>query len=118
MRASCSRSSRESDPASANRLGVTELSPPRSASVQASLPSNPAAARLYAEGLAKLRLYDAQAARILLEQAVSADPKLPLATLPSPLAWSALGYDERAQAIRQTGVRVVCQSCSRGSHVG
>lgn len=79
------------------RLGVTELSAAEAASVQAALPSNPAAARLYAEGLAKLRLYDAQAARTLLEQAVAADPKLPLAHSALALAWSALGYDERAR---------------------
>ena len=80
-----------------NRLGVTELSPAQAASVQASLPSNPAAAKPYAEGLAQLRLYDAQAARRSLEQAVSADPKLSLAHSALALAWSALGYDERAQ---------------------
>ncbi len=80
-----------------NRLGVTELSPSQVASVQASLPSNPAAARLYAEGLAQLRLYDAQSARRSLEQAVDADPKSPLAHSALALAWSALGYDERAQ---------------------
>ena len=61
------------------------------------MPSSPAAARLYAEGLARLRLYDAQSARTLLEQAVSADPKLPLAHSALALAWSALGYDERAR---------------------
>jgi serine/threonine protein kinase/tetratricopeptide (TPR) repeat protein len=80
-----------------NRLGVTELSASQVASVQASLPSNPAAARMYAEGLAQLRLYDAQAARRSLEQAVNADPKLPLAHSALALAWSALGYDQRAQ---------------------
>ena len=79
------------------RLGVTALSASEVAGVQASLPSNPAAARLYAEGLAKLRLYDAQSARALLEQAVSADPKLPLAYSALALAWSTLGYDERAR---------------------
>jgi tetratricopeptide (TPR) repeat protein len=79
------------------RLGVTELSATEAASVQAALPSNPAAARLYAEGLAKLRLYDAQEARTLLERAVAADPKLPLAHSALALAWSALGYDERAR---------------------
>jgi tetratricopeptide (TPR) repeat protein len=79
------------------RLGVTALSPEQVASVQASLPSNPGAARLYAEGLAKLRLYDAQAARPLLEQAIAADPKLSLAHSALALAWSALGYDERAR---------------------
>ena len=80
-----------------DRLGVTELSAADVASVQASLPSNANAARLYAEGLAKLRLYDAQAARTLLDQAVSADPKHPLAHSALALAWSALGFDERAR---------------------
>ena len=79
------------------RLGVMELSAAAVAGVQASRPANPAAARLYAEGLAKLRLYDAQAARALLEQAVSADPANPLAHSALALAWSALGYDERAR---------------------
>jgi tetratricopeptide (TPR) repeat protein/tRNA A-37 threonylcarbamoyl transferase component Bud32 len=79
------------------RLGVTELSAAEVASVQASLPSNPAAARLYAEGLAKMRLYDAQGARTLLEQAVAADPKLSLAHSALAVAWSELGYDERAR---------------------
>jgi tetratricopeptide (TPR) repeat protein len=79
------------------RLGVTALSPAESASVQAALPSNPAAARLYAEGLAKLRLYNAQEARTLLEQAVAADPKLSLAHSALALTWSALGYDERSR---------------------
>jgi hypothetical protein len=80
-----------------DRLDVTALSPAEVANVQASLPSNPAVARLYAEGLAKLRLYDAQAARTLLEQAVAADPKLSLAHSALALTWSALGYDERAR---------------------
>jgi eukaryotic-like serine/threonine-protein kinase len=79
------------------RLGVSELSAAEVASVQASVPSNPAVARLYAEGLARLRLYDAQGARTLLEQAVSADPKLPLAHSALAFAWSSLGYDERAR---------------------
>jgi tetratricopeptide (TPR) repeat protein len=79
------------------RLGVRELSAADAARVQASLPNSPAAARLYAEGLAKLRLYDAQAARTLLEQAVRADPMHPLAHSALALAWSALGYDERAR---------------------
>ena len=55
-----------------DRLGVAELSAAEVTRVQASLPSSPEAARLYAEGLVKLRLYDAQAATALLERAVAA----------------------------------------------
>jgi tetratricopeptide (TPR) repeat protein len=79
------------------RLGITGLSPAEAATVEASIPSNPAAVRLYAEGLDKLRLFDAQAARALLDQAVASDPTHPLAHSALALAWSSLGYDERAR---------------------
>src|SRR5262249_52277153 len=52
--------------------------------------------RLYAEGLAKLRLFDARAARELLEQAVAADPNYPLARVALADAWAAQGYDAKA----------------------
>ena len=41
------------------KLGVSALSDAESASVRAALPSVPEAARLYSEGLKKLRLFDA-----------------------------------------------------------
>ena len=56
------------------KLGVAALSDEQSAVVRTSLPSNPEAARLYAEGLQKLRVFDALAARDLLEKAVALDP--------------------------------------------
>lgn len=80
-----------------DRLGVAELTPAQIESVHASLPSSPGAARLYAEGLARLRLFDAQGARTALDRAVAADPNRPLAYSALALAWSQLGYDERAQ---------------------
>ncbi len=62
-----------------------------------SLPSNSETARLYSEGLFKLRLFDALGARTLLEQAVAADPNYALAHSALADAWATLGYDERAQ---------------------
>ena len=77
-------------------LGVGTLSASDASSVQASLPSSPEAARLYAEGLAKSRLFDALAARGLLEKAVLAEPQHALAHSALAAAWSALGYDAKA----------------------
>ena len=66
------------------------------AAVRASLPSNPEAAKFYAEGLAKLRVFDNLGARDLLQKAVQADPKHALAHAYLSAAWSGLGYDEKA----------------------
>jgi hypothetical protein len=60
------------------KLGVEAVSPADAVSVRASLPDNPEAARLYLEGLAKLRVFDALAARDLLQESVVADPKYPM----------------------------------------
>jgi eukaryotic-like serine/threonine-protein kinase len=79
------------------KLGVEAVSPVEGASVRASLPSNRDAARLYSEGLARLRVFDAQAARDLLQQAIAADPKFALAHSALAEAWLRLGYDKKAQ---------------------
>jgi tetratricopeptide (TPR) repeat protein len=79
-----------------DKLGVGEVSAGEAKVVKASLPSGPEAARLYAEGLAKLRLFDALAARGLLEKAVLAEPQHALAHSALAAAWSALGYDAKA----------------------
>jgi serine/threonine protein kinase/tetratricopeptide (TPR) repeat protein len=63
---------------------------------RAAMPSNPEAARLYAEGLVKLRLLDALAARELLEKAAAAEPAHPFVHSALSSAWSALGYDRKA----------------------
>ena len=79
-----------------DKLGVGELSATQAATVKASMPSDPAAARAYTEGLAKLRLSENVAARDLLVQAVTAEPDYPLAHAALAAAWSELGYDARA----------------------
>ena len=79
------------------KLGVEAVSPVEAVSIRASSPSNRDAARLYSEGLARLRVFDALEARDLLQQAIAADPKYSLAHSALAEAWSRLGYDKKAQ---------------------
>jgi DNA-binding winged helix-turn-helix (wHTH) protein/tetratricopeptide (TPR) repeat protein/TolB-like protein len=79
------------------KLGVEAVSPVEAVSVHASLPTNRDAARLYSEGLARLRALDAPEARDLLQQAVAADPKFALSHSALAEAWLRLGYDKNAQ---------------------
>jgi TolB-like protein/Tfp pilus assembly protein PilF len=79
-----------------SKLGIGGISDAEAGSVRAAISTNPEASRLYAEGLEKLRLFDAPGARDLLEQAVAADPKYALAHSALSAAWSAMGYDAKA----------------------
>jgi serine/threonine protein kinase/tetratricopeptide (TPR) repeat protein len=79
-------------------LGVPEVGAEDARRLSASVPANPEAARLYAEGLAKLHDYDALAARDLLERAIRLDPKHALSHAALAEAWSALGYDAKAES--------------------
>jgi tetratricopeptide (TPR) repeat protein len=78
------------------KLGLPKLSAGDSVAVAASLPADPVAAQLYSEGVAKIRAYDALAARDLFEKAVLAEPNHPLPHAALALAWLALGYDAKA----------------------
>jgi tetratricopeptide (TPR) repeat protein/TolB-like protein/tRNA A-37 threonylcarbamoyl transferase component Bud32 len=66
-----------------------------------SLPGNLEAARLYAAGIEKLRLFDGLAARDLLQKAVDADPDYVLGRLALSEAWSALGHEDNARTEAQ-----------------
>ena len=79
------------------KLGIGALSEAQSARVRAALPSNPEAARLYSEGLQKLRLFDAQTARDLLEKAAALDSTYAPTHSALAEAWSSLGYDAKAK---------------------
>src|SRR5262249_47232886 len=70
-------------------LGVSDTEAAGPAAARASLPAVPEAARLYAEGLARLRLFDARPARDLLAEAVAAEPTHPLPHSALADAWSA-----------------------------
>ena len=85
------------------KLGVEAVSPVEVVSVRASLPSNREAARLYSEGLARLRVFDALEARDLLQRAVAADLKYPLAHSALAEAWFRLGYEKKAQQEARQG---------------
>jgi eukaryotic-like serine/threonine-protein kinase len=85
------------------KLGVEAVSPVEAVSVRASLPSNHDAARLYSEGLARLRVLDGPEARDLLQEAVAADPKFAPAHSALAEAWLRLGYDKKAQQEAQQG---------------
>lgn len=78
-------------------LGVPGISLPEQAAARAALPSNAVASRLYAEGLARLRVLDASGARDLLGQAIEAEPKFPLSHMALASAWRTLGYDQKAK---------------------
>ena len=79
------------------KLGAGDLSPAQQNAVRVSLPANPEAARLYSEGLARLRLFETLAARELLEKAVTLEPGHAQAHSALAGAWSALGYDAKAR---------------------
>ena len=81
-----------------DKLGIGELSEAQASQVRAAQPANAEAVRLYAEGLAKLRYFDALGAKELFEKAIDADPNYPLAHSALSAAWAALGYDENARA--------------------
>ena len=79
------------------KCNAGEITPQDQAAVRASVSPNPEASKLYAEGLAKLRVNDAVSARDLLRQAVDADPNHALAHSALAAAWNLLGYDEQAR---------------------
>src|SRR5579859_1627267 len=91
-----------------DRLGVSRISAAESAKVEASLPQNSEAIRLYAEGVAKLQSFDYLGARDLLEKAVIADPNnalihLALVEVCVPLGYEAKAKDEAKKALDLAG---------------
>jgi serine/threonine protein kinase/tetratricopeptide (TPR) repeat protein len=78
-------------------MGISSNLAAESKNVEPPLPSDPEAARLYAEGLTHLRAFDALAARELLEKAVAIDPSFALAHSTLADAWTTLGYTLKAR---------------------
>ncbi len=78
------------------KCGARELTADELEATRASEPTNTEAARYYAEGLAKLRQFDALAARDSFQLAVKADPDHALAHSALAAARSQLGYDQNA----------------------
>ncbi|MCU0254298.1 MAG: tetratricopeptide repeat protein, partial [Acidobacteria bacterium] len=79
------------------RLGIGGVAPAETARVRSALPSDPTVARLYAEGLERLRAGDPPAARDRLLATVERDPSFALGHAALAEAWSTLGYDGKAR---------------------
>ena len=77
-------------------LGVRKITKEEAVEVATALPSNAEPARLYAEGLSKLRVFDALSARDSLVKAVAAEPNYALSHAALAMAWAQLGYDQNA----------------------
>jgi eukaryotic-like serine/threonine-protein kinase len=78
------------------KLGIQAVTSEQAAEVAGALPSNHDAARLYSQGLGKLRVFDTLAARQLFEKAIGLEPNYALAHSALATAWAELGYDENA----------------------
>lgn len=79
-------------------LGVPAPSEGIEMASRAALPSNEQAARLYAEGRARLWAYDYFTARDLLTKAIAADPDFPLSHAALSDVWWHIGYDAKGRA--------------------
>src|SRR6266404_2030535 len=97
------------------KLGIAALSDEQSAVVRTSLPSNPEAARLYAEGLQKLRLFDSLAARDLLQKSVALDPGYAPTCSALAQAWATLGYDDKAKEQARRALELSAKSSGKFS---
>ncbi len=87
-------------------LGLTSASPETTSEVRAALPSNQEALQFYSEGRAKLWQFEIADGRALLEKAVAADPKYPLAhSALSEALWHA-GYLIKSRAEAQRAVEL------------
>jgi DNA-binding winged helix-turn-helix (wHTH) protein/tetratricopeptide (TPR) repeat protein/TolB-like protein len=78
------------------KLGVRAVTKEEAAEVAIAVPSRPETARLYSEGLAKLRVFDALAARELLTKAIAAEPEYAPSHAALATTLVQLGYDGRA----------------------
>ncbi len=88
------------------KLGVGATPAAEEVAVKAELPANVEAARLYSEGLQKLRNFEPLAARDLLQKAVAADPRHAMSYAYLAAAWSALGYDQKSAEAAQRAVEL------------
>jgi serine/threonine protein kinase/tetratricopeptide (TPR) repeat protein len=90
------------------KLGVGAMSGADASIAKTSLPSSPQAARLYSEGLTKLRAFDYAGAREVLQKAVAEEPGFAFTHAALANAWESLGNeakvrDEANQAFRLSG---------------
>ena len=80
------------------RMGAEPVPPAALSQVRATVPQNSDAAKSYAEGLARARIYDLTGARTLLAKATQAEPGFALAhSALADVLWE-LGYERDARA--------------------
>ena len=79
------------------KLRIRAVTREEAAEVAIALPSKSETARLYSEGLARLRAFDALRARDLLLNAIAVEPNYALSHAALATAWAQLGYDEKAK---------------------
>ena len=87
-------------------LGVAAPSEGIEVATRAALPSNEKAARLYAEGRARLWAFDFFMARDLLTKAIAADPDFPLAHAALSDVWWHTGYGAKARVEARRAVEL------------
>jgi len=95
-------------------LKAPDLSAEDSGRVRATLPQSTEAAKLYAQGLDKLRVFESAAARDLLQKAVAADPKNAEIQAALASAWGQLGYDARAKEESKKAFDLATQLAQQG----
>ena len=88
------------------KLGAPPVSTEEAGGVRAMLPSNPEAARLYSQALAKLRVFDAMAARDLLRSSIAVEPYFAPAHSSLAAAWKMLGYEKDAKEEAQKAFKL------------
>lgn len=79
------------------KLRVAAVTQEEALGVAQALPTDPLAERFYSEGLTKLRVSDALAARDLLQQSVDREPAFAMSHSALSRAWLMLGYDREAK---------------------
>ena len=84
-----------------SRLGLQASTADATKGARAAFPESLEATRLYAEGLARLRLLEAVEAQALFARAAAREPGNPMVQSALASAWTALGYDGRAKEAAQ-----------------
>lgn len=87
-------------------LGLADLTPTQARAAQALIPATPEAARLYIQGLERLRAFDHPGALGLLREAAQLDPSSAMIRSALAQAWIDLGEDARAVAEAREALRL------------
>ena len=80
------------------KLGIGDIAGAEVTKIAATIPRDPLAAKLYAEGLGSLRQLNPSGARDMLLKAIAAEPDHPLIHAALAEAWSQLGFDEKSRS--------------------